>query len=195
MTESQTWQGLVSDVNEWGFKFEGGTDWINYTKPEWYNGPRPVMKGWMIEAICKPSSDGSKYFAATVKVLNDNGIVALPPAVGPVPAAVMAGPNPTAQPQAGPGPAQPPPGQAPVTYAAQREGARIAVIPEKDVLIVRQTCIKAAVEALDHGLRQDVYASMAEYLERWCLRRFGHDWFPPEEVEAGMDPEFAPDAP
>ncbi|KKM66906.1 hypothetical protein LCGC14_1476520 [marine sediment metagenome] len=195
MPESQTWRGTVSEVNEWGFKFEGGDgSWINYTKPEWYKGPRPVMKGWSIEAICKPSQDGTKYFAATVTLQDSRGIeaaAAQAPAVGPGPA----GPGPAGPPQAGPGPAQQPQASAPTGYAEQRDAARIAVIPEKDVLIVRQTCIKAAVEALDHGLRQDVYASMAEYLERWCLRRFGHDWFPPDDVEAGIDPEFAPGGP
>ncbi|KKN20453.1 hypothetical protein LCGC14_0935340 [marine sediment metagenome] len=194
MPESQTWRGTVSEVNEWGFKFEGGDgSWINYTKPEWYKGPRPVMKGWSIEAICKPSQDGTKYFAATVTLQDSHGIEATAPtALSPGPG--PGHPPPTA-PQAGPGPAQPPQGPAPTGYTEQRQAARIAVIPEKDVLIVRQTCIKAAVENLPTQTPMEAVASMAEYLERWCLRRFGHDWFPPDDVEAGIDPEFAPGGP
>jgi hypothetical protein len=67
---------------------------------------------------------------------------------------------------------KPAPAEPPAEYADDEPSADVRVIPSKDQLIVRQTCLKVASEftSLRTNLKSCDMIKLAEQLEKWCWR-------------------------
>lgn len=184
MADVLTAQGEIESVNENGIKLRGGGSWINFGN--YYQGRTDFRQGdaVFVEYTEFQGERGVSYYVKSITVNGAQPAPAVPqPPSGPGPAYV--GP-PTA-----PMPSAPP---SPAPQGPQETAPQIIGLPDRDVLIVRQTCLKAATEAnnsTEHIPPAWEVALYAEELERWALRPQG-EWAaptpPPEDHSEPVEP-------